>query len=218
MSAPQTRRRFIARGLAGLAGLGLLGLPRFASAWTCQATSPNTRGPYWREGAPATTRFACTEGGTPLFVRGRVVDTSTCRAVSGATLDVWHADHYGKYDIDYPDLDLDTYLMRGTLRTGDDGTYAFRSIVPKPFGTEGFMRPAHVHFAVRAEGFQPLTTQMYFAEDPYLDSDPIESVRDDLVVTLAEHENGAALGDASLAGPCFSAVFDIGLRTGVVGS
>jgi len=32
-------------------------------------------------------------------------------------------------------------------------------------------RPAHLHFKIGADQYKPLTTQLYFADDPYLESD-----------------------------------------------
>ena len=34
-------------------------------------------------------------------------------------------------------------------------------------------RPSHVHFMAHGRNFYPLTTQMYFAGDPYLEKDRI---------------------------------------------
>lgn len=55
-------------------------------------------------------------------------------------------------------------------------------------------RPGHIHFKVSADGFRPLTTQVYFEGDPYLDSDVVGAVKGSLVTTLNRDERGD--GDA----------------------
>lgn len=37
------------------------------------------------------------------------------------------------------------------------------------------MRPAHFHLMITAAGYQPLITQLYFTNDPYLGTDPFSS-------------------------------------------
>ena len=39
-----------------------------------------------------------------------------------------------------------------------------RLSLPSPYA----WRPAHIHFTVSAPGLTPVTTQLYFADDPYL--------------------------------------------------
>jgi Dioxygenase len=52
-------------------------------------------------------------------------------------------------------------------------------------------RPAHLHFKIDADGYQPLTTQLYFAGDPYLDSDCGSAVKDSLVIDPAKETMAA---------------------------
>jgi catechol 1,2-dioxygenase len=49
-------------------------------------------------------------------------------------------------------------------------------------------RPAHVHFMISAEGYEPVTTELFVSEDPYLDSDAVFGVRESLIVTFVRHE------------------------------
>jgi catechol 1,2-dioxygenase len=67
--------------------------------------------------------------------------------------------------------------------TGKDGSYQFATIRPAPYGLGSSMRPAHIHFMISAPGRKPLVTQLYFAGDPNLDSDPLSAVYPDLIVT-----------------------------------
>ncbi|PPJ57175.1 hypothetical protein CBER1_07014 [Cercospora berteroae] len=66
----------------------------------------------------------------------------------------------------------------GKFVTGVDGEYSFYAIRPTPYpvpsvGPAGKLlqlmdkpafRPAHIHFMVVKEGYQPITTQLYNAE------------------------------------------------------
>jgi catechol 1,2-dioxygenase len=49
-------------------------------------------------------------------------------------------------------------------------------------------RPTHLHFKIGADGYQPLITQLYFAGDPYLDSDCGSAVKDSLVIDLTKDD------------------------------
>ena len=47
-------------------------------------------------------------------------------------------------------------------------------------------RPAHVHFIVAAEGFQPITTHYFVPDDPYLESDAVFGVKESLVREIVD--------------------------------
>lgn len=80
------------------------------------------------------------------------------------------------------------------LVTDEDGNFEVETVVPLCYGipeagaTGRLMaalgrhcfRPGHIHFKVSAEGVRPLTTQVYFEGDPYLDSDVVGAVKDSL--------------------------------------
>ena len=213
-----SRRAFLgaAAGLGIAAGGGALHalLSPTAIAGSCAPTPPNPEGPYWRADAPFRTdlREGVT-GGAPLVVTGRLLDAE-CRPVANAVLDVWQADHLGRYDLDRKDITRELHLLRGRVRTDGDGNYRFVTIKPAPYGSEGWMRPAHIHYAIRQPGYAPLATQLYFAGDEYLDADPLRAVRRELVsetvpVASAEARRELRLGDGFLA-----ARFDITLRKG----
>jgi catechol 1,2-dioxygenase len=52
-------------------------------------------------------------------------------------------------------------------------------------------RPAHIHFIVSADGYRPLTTQVFDAEDPYTigDGDTVFAVKEELLVRFKAREN-----------------------------
>jgi protocatechuate 3,4-dioxygenase beta subunit len=129
------------------------------------ATAANIEGPFYKAGAPHKAVLADdNERGERLVIAGTVLTTS-CEPVAGAELDVWHADARGGYD-------NDGYHLRGTLVTDAKGRYELRSIVPGRYLNGDTYRPAHVHVKLRARGHRVLTTQLYFASDPYNDGDP----------------------------------------------
>ena len=47
-----------------------------------------------------------------------------------------------------------------------------RTIVPGRYLNGAQYRPAHLHLKVSGAGLRPLTTQLYFAGDPYNAADP----------------------------------------------
>ncbi len=74
----------------------------------------------------------------------------------------------------------------GRFVTGMDGAYRFRTIKPVPYPG----RAPHIHFAINAQAFKPLVTQMYVAGAPENAGDWIlnnisdPKVRQSLIVTL----------------------------------
>ena len=132
------------------------------------------------------------EKGDPLHVTGRV-SSADGSPLAGAMLDVWHADASGLYS---GFSDIPEGMLRGKVRTNDDGSFEFRTVMPAPYmiphdGPTGRMiaacgwhpwRPAHLHLLVSADGHETLTSQLYFASGDYLDSDVAEAVKDSLVV------------------------------------
>jgi protocatechuate 3,4-dioxygenase beta subunit len=177
------RRQFLTTVAAAVAGATLS--PELLAE--CRATSRATQGPYWRPDAPFTNDLRI-QGGTPIVVAGTVRDARTCKPVANALLDVWQADHHGKYDLDYR---KDQTFGRARIRAGNDGAFSFTTIRPAPYG----MRPAHIHFIVSAEGRKSLVTQLYFEGDPHLDSDPQSSVFPDLITRV---KNGRCAFDVFL--------------------
>jgi protocatechuate 3,4-dioxygenase beta subunit len=74
------------------------------------------------------------------------------------------------------------------MNTDSIGVYAFQTILPGRYLNGGTYRPRHIHFRVSHPGFTLLTTQLYFAGDPFLDSDPF--MHPSLVIPLEERQDG----------------------------
>ena len=192
------------------------------------ATESTVFGPFHREGAPELPfggNIATRDEGPPAFVEGRVLDLHG-QPIAGARLDVWQTDSDGLYDsqTETPD-DLH---MRGVFRTDAGGRFLIRTVRPVHYqipsdGPVGRMlratgrhpwRPAHIHFRVSADGFEPLTTHIFDAIDPYLQSDAVFAVKPSLVATFVEHTTRAAAAARLGVEPPFSTVrFDFVLQT-----
>lgn len=162
-------------------------------------------GPFYRGGSPEYENGRCIacEGspGAALFVHARVLDTSG-RPVPDATVDVWQASPVGLYE--NQDASQPEHNLRGRFRTGADGTFTFRSVRPAgyPVPTDGPVgamlaaqqrhpyRPAHLHFAIFAEGHATLVSQVFADDSEHLDSDVVFGVNRRLVGTFEHHEAG----------------------------
>jgi hydroxyquinol 1,2-dioxygenase len=167
------------------------------------ATESTVFGPFHRGGAPempAGGNIAPRDAhGTPAVISGRVLDL-TGQPIAGAQLDVWQADSSGLYDSQY--ADSDELHMRGLFRTDAEGRYLIRTVRPVHYaipndGPVGRMlratnrhpwRPAHVHFRVSADGYEPVTTHIFDDADPYLESDTVFAVKDSLICRFTRHD------------------------------
>jgi catechol 1,2-dioxygenase len=128
--------------------------------------------------------------GTRLVVSGRILGASGVEPLEGATLDVWQADSAGHYDNDGVDdvaraaeSGAYPFRLRGKLLTSRGGAFRLRTILPGRYRVGAQYRPAHLHVKVSAPGYLPVTTQLYFEDDPYNDVDPL--VRRSLIMQLA---------------------------------
>lgn len=166
------------------------------------ATPSTVLGPFHVEGAPELplgANISKTGKGEPLLVSGRVLDEAG-RAIAGAELDIWQTSPDGFYDVQQPD-EQPAMNLRGRFRTDKDGVFHFRSIKPcsYPIPTDGPVgklltgmgrhpyRPAHIHFIISADGYEPVTTHLFVEGDEYLDSDAVFGVKDALIVPFVLH-------------------------------
>jgi catechol 1,2-dioxygenase len=160
--------------------------------------TPRTiEGPLYVEDAPLSDSFAdmgSNQPGEKMNLSGVIFDESGA-PIANAIVDIWHASNTGGYS--HFDPSLPEFMFRRRIRTGADGKYAVKSIVPSGYSvpekgaTEGILdglgrhgsRPAHIHFFVRAEGYRHLTTQINIDGDPFLHDDFAFATRDELIAT-----------------------------------
>jgi hydroxyquinol 1,2-dioxygenase len=161
------------------------------------ATANSVLGPFYLENLPTVPSGSDISGGTPgtpMYFAGRILDARDT-PVSGAAVDIWHADGDGHYDVMRPGRRDGETAMRALMRTDEEGRFWFRSVLPTSYpipddGPVGAMmratgrnsiRPAHVHIRVDAPGFQRLTTMLFVDGDAHIASDPVFGVKDGLI-------------------------------------
>jgi hydroxyquinol 1,2-dioxygenase len=54
-------------------------------------------------------------------------------------------------------------------------------------------RPAHLHFMIKAPGYESLITHVFRRDDQYLDSDAVFGVRQSLITDWVKQPNGEYL-------------------------
>jgi hydroxyquinol 1,2-dioxygenase len=193
--------------LSDILGLSML-LDKINQQTESSTTDSALLGPFYVEGRPtADNGDDISDGvtGTPMFVTGRVVDEHG-KPVAGAHVDTWHSDGDGFYDVQQAEKLHNEFAMRALLTTDEDGRFWYRSITPRyyPVPTDGPcgeilraanrspMRPQHVHFWFTAEGYQPLITQLFWRDDPYIGRDAVFADQDSLMAEFVRHDPGAA--------------------------
>jgi hydroxyquinol 1,2-dioxygenase len=194
------------------------------------ATAATVFGPFFVENSPRAENGDDLGGGAPgqpCFMEGRVLSTEGM-PIPGARIEVWQADEAGFYDVQYDDLDEPR--GRGHLFTGDDGRWWFWSVRPEayPIPTDGPvgdllgaanrspMRPAHVHFKASADGYETLTTHVFVAGDPYLDSDAVFGVKDELITEFSACPPGTAPDGTRRDHPYYAMKYDLVLANVMV--
>lgn len=132
---------------------------------SCSPTTRDAKGPYHEPGAPYRPLQLAgpDEPGVRLAVEGRLVGPDCRTPLRDYTLDLWQADALGNYHSGAG------HRLRGKIRTDADGRYKFETILPGRYGDAAGIRPAHIHVSFLSPGQNVLlTTQIYFAGDPYL--------------------------------------------------
>jgi protocatechuate 3,4-dioxygenase beta subunit len=147
------------------------------------ATADNIEGPFYRPGAPHRAVLVRDGDRGDRFVVSGVVQSTDCHPIAGAEMEIWQADARGDYD-------NAGFHFRGALTTDAHGRWELHTIVPGRYLNGDRYRPSHIHVKLHAGGYKPLTTQLYFAGDPYNDGDPF------IVPSLVmQHAHGRATFD-----------------------
>jgi len=162
-------------------------------------TETTVLGPFHRENPPVLADGADIAPGMQgerLEVAVRVADAEG-QPVEGAQVDVWHASPEGHYDSQIGNGE--EHSMRGRFRSGADGMVRFATIAPASYPVphdgpagrvldamgRGPMRPAHVHFWIKRDGYRDLITHVFAAGDRYLHEDAVFGVKASLVTDFA---------------------------------
>ena len=129
-----------------------------SGAVSCVLAPEQTEGPYYVPSAKV--RRDVTEGkrGTLLMLQLKVVDASSCKAIKGASVDIWHCDASGAYS--GVQGSQGTTFLRGIQKTDAKGVATFKTIYPGYYPG----RTVHVHVKVHLGGNVVHTGQLYFPD------------------------------------------------------
>jgi protocatechuate 3,4-dioxygenase beta subunit len=192
------------------------------------ATESTVFGPFHRQGAPELPAGGNIgprdTAGIPTFVSGHVLDLQGA-PIEGALLDVWQAASNGLYDSQ--ESGSDDLHMRGKFRSDREGRFLVRTVRPVHYaiptdGPVGMMldatnrhpwRPAHIHFVVSADGYEPVTTHIFDEVDEYLESDTVFAVKESLITKFIRHDTHDDLAERfGIAPPFCTTTFDFVLK------
>ncbi len=187
------------------------------------ATENTVLGPFHIENTPELEMGAniCLDGkGEPMFVHGKVVDTSG-NPVSDVKIDVWQANDEGFYDVQQKGIQPD-FNLRGVFRTGEDGRYWFSAVKPrfypipddgpvgqllKAMGRHPF-RPAHFHYVLERDGFDKVTTHIFDPDDHYIRSDAVFGVKESLMAEFKPVDDPARAAEHGFSGRYYDVEHD----------
>ena len=162
--------------------------------------------------------------GPQCVLEGRVLSAAG-GPLPGAVLDVWQANDQGFYDVQQPDAQPPGN-GRGLFTADADGAWWFRTVVPTyyPIPTDGPVgtlleatkrhpyRPAHIHFIATAPGHRALTTHIFVAGSPYIESDAVFAVKKSLITEFTSVDDPDQAARYGLTGPFQRATFDLVLQ------
>ena len=187
------------------------------------ASESTVLGPFYVADAPQLPMGAniCLDRkGEDMVISGRVLDTGGA-PIDGAVLDVWQANDEGFYDVQQKGIQPD-FNLRGVFRTGLDGRYWFRAVKPRyyPIPDDGPVgklldalgrhpyRPAHLHFILKADGFETLVTHIFDPDDPYINSDAVFGVKQTLLADFRKVDDSERANALGFSNPFWEVEYD----------
>jgi catechol 1,2-dioxygenase len=179
------------------------------------ASESTVLGPFHVADAPELpmgTNICLDQKGEDMVIGGSIRSTDG-RPIAGAVIDVWQANDEGFYDVQQKGIQPD-FNLRGIFRTGADGRYWFRAVKPKyyPIPDDGPVgkllgalgrhpyRPAHLHYIIKADGFETLTTHIFDPDDPYIHSDAVFGVKESLLAKFQHVEDSVRADELGFSG------------------
>jgi protocatechuate 3,4-dioxygenase beta subunit len=130
-----------------------------AAGVSCVLTPELTEGPYYIAGEKLRRNITDGHAGTPLTLRLKVVDATTCKPIQGASVDIWHADAAGVYS-GFGSGAASRTFMRGIQKTNAQGIATFQTVYPGWY--QG--RAVHIHVKVHVGGNVVHTGQLFFSD------------------------------------------------------
>jgi protocatechuate 3,4-dioxygenase, alpha subunit len=123
--------------------------------------------------------FAVADAGMPgthIRIEGRVIDGDG-KVAPDAMVEIWQADHQGRYahPADGRPLASNSFRGFGRCATDKDGGFRFDTVKPGSVpGPDGTTQAPHINVGVFARGIlKRMFTRIYFAGDPANANDPI---------------------------------------------
>jgi catechol 1,2-dioxygenase len=192
-------------------------------------TETSVEGPFYAPDAPLV-KSPCVlphrpgEPGDILLLSGTVRSTDG-EPLSGAMLDMWQSDAQGAYShFNIPKAEA-PWNLRARVIADESGRFEVQTWLPSPYqvpkdGPTGALlrgigrhawRPAHLHLRITQETCETLTTQLFFAGDPWIDSDVVGAVKQSLIVTLNKHEDPRDWQKLGLEKPYYTITYDFAL-------
>lgn len=116
--------------------------------------------------------------GQLVYLFGQILDAKG-RPLPDATVEIWQADTQGRYKHPkWPGQEgLDpNFGYFGKVKTGKDGSYMFKTIIPHLYRILGVTRAPHIHLKMRHPEHGYMTTQVYFEgqeDDQIREKDPV---------------------------------------------
>ena len=199
-------------------------------ATSCVLTAALTEGPYFvdeklnRADIRSDPGSAIISAGVPLGLTFNVsrIDSSACTPLTGAYLDVWHADAAGAYS----DVGSSSRrFLRGYQITDGSGIARFTTVYPGWYSG----RAVHVHFKLRlfagATTTYEFTSQFFFnesltdtvhAQSPYSSrgSRNTRNTTDGIYNSLSATEKAGLTLQATADGTGYAGVINLGVRVG----
>jgi len=177
-------------------------------------TSSAILGPFWSPETPfrdlgsSVVQDMPKDGQLTLF-HGVMKDAETGKGIADAVFDMWQASTNGKYDVFDPENQT-RHNLRGKFRTDENGKFWFYCLKPTEYAIDTSgpsaellkimgrhpYRPAHIHMMVTHPDYIGVTAQLYPNDDPYLETDTVSAVKDDLLLEfkpIQNDPNGAVL-------------------------
>jgi protocatechuate 3,4-dioxygenase beta subunit len=148
----------------GIVGVGLAlvagALSQVDQDWLAKWNEAQTHRP---KVLSASSRIAAAgEPGTPLAIKGRILQPDGTTPADGAVVFAYHTDNTGVYYA--PGSDKRAYRLTGWAKTDADGRFEFATIRPAPY--PGRRVPGHVHFTVETARYGRQSFGLLFADDP----------------------------------------------------
>lgn len=180
-----------------------------------QATPGSVLGPFHTADSPwmdNPANLIADNTGQRVLLRGRVLGAQR-QPLPEAWLDYWQNADNGLYWQLDPEQARDN--LRCRLKVDAEGRWEIATIRPRPYQipTDGPVwhdlvqpagrsswRAAHAHLIVSAPGHRTLVTEIFDAEDSYLDSDAVFGVREALIGHFRTENDAAATARLGLDG------------------